>query len=78
MAKIGDAVTINILGAPGTGTALGYNTGRTSITVAPGEKMALQGEIIRDEGGHWVVKLNVSIGGTNTISVSKEAEEARG
>tara|TARA_B100000315_G_C14265232_1_gene446100 strand:+ start:373 stop:603 length:231 start_codon:yes stop_codon:yes gene_type:complete len=72
MAKIGDAVTLKIKGAPGTGTALGSGRGLTSVSVPPGESMPLKGKIIEDQGENWLVELRISIGGKNTILVSKD------
>lgn len=77
MAKIGDSVTLKIKGAPGTGTALGVqNMGSSSVDVPPGESMDLKGKIVEDRGEHWLVKLAISIGGKDTILVSKRASGA--
>ena len=75
MAKIGDSVTVKIEGAPDTGTALGSrNLGSSSVDVAPGGSISLHGKIIEDRGEHWVVKLSVSIGGKDTMLVSKSSK----
>ncbi len=73
MAKIGDKVTVTIEGAPGTGTGLGMRGNSTSVSVPPGETMDLRGEIVEDHGEHWLVQLAISIGGKNTMLVSKDS-----
>ena len=76
MAKIGDSVTLKIKGAPGTGTALGSGKVLTSVSVPPGEIMDLRGKIIEDRGENWLVQLAISIGGKDTVLVSKKATAA--
>lgn len=71
MPKLGDQVTVQVRGAPESGTSLG-----NAIKVGPGASMNIPGKIVEDHGDYWVVELSISIGNRNRISVPKSAEGA--
>ena len=65
MPKVGDRVTVRIMGAPDEGTTLGT----ASITLTPGASMIIGGKIVEDRGSYWVVELDIRIRGRNRISI---------
>ena len=69
MMKVGDRVTVVMRGAPRTGTSLGPGT----ITIAPGKSISVGGRIEEDRGAHWLVVLDTSFDGKNTLLISKKA-----
>jgi hypothetical protein len=51
MTQVGDSITLQIRGAPDTGTAVA--SGRTSFTVDPGASISVEGTIVEDHGDNW-------------------------
>lgn len=68
--KVGDNIQVQISGGA-TGVTLGDPNG-ASMNIGPGASMSVSGIITADLGTHWEVKLNMSVGGRNIVTVPKQ------
>lgn len=78
MAKVGDRVLVRLRGGdPSLGLGPVSSTNVSGVvTIAPGKTMAVPGEIVEDRGDNWLIQLDVSFDGLNTIVVPKSAQRA--
>ena len=64
MVSVGDSITVTISDA---------NLGGM-IRVQKGASMSVPGQIVKDLGDSWMVRLSISVGGKNEIVIPKTAE----